>query len=308
MNKLEAMALLVKVSELGSMSAVSRAHKIPLTSVSRNIAELENSLGVRLLTRSTRRISLTDAGRDYVAAARRILEEVEQAERAATGEYQTPKGELVITAPAMFGRRHVLPLVTEFLEQYPQITVRLLLSDRNDSLIDENIDIAIRIGKLPDSSLIAIPLGSMRTVTCASTQWLARNGTPQTPEQLIHLPCITIEAPMPSTGWRYTVGKDNMQRIVAVHQRLGVTAPEAAVDAAIRHAGLTRVLHYQAQEGLRSGELKLVLEPFETPPVPVTLLHVSRALLPLKLRRFIEFVTPRLRESLNELGSVRGKT
>ncbi len=161
MDRLSAMALLVKVTELGSMSAAARALNTPLTTVSRNIGELESALGVRLLTRTTRKLTLTDAGVDYVAAARRILEEVENAERRATGEYQEPKGELVISAPTMFGRQHVLPVISEFIARYPQIRVRLLLSDSNADLVDDHIDLAVRIGELADSSMVATRLGAL---------------------------------------------------------------------------------------------------------------------------------------------------
>lgn len=146
MDRLSAMALLVKVTELGSMSAAARALNMPLTTVSRHIGELESALGVRLLARTTRKLTLTDAGVDYVAAARRILEEVENAERQATGEYQEPKGELVISAPTMFGRQHVLPVISEFIARYPLIRVRLLLSDRNADLVSDHVDLAVRIG------------------------------------------------------------------------------------------------------------------------------------------------------------------
>lgn len=155
MDRLSAMALLVKVTELGSMSAAARALNMPLTTVSRHIGELESALGVRLLARTTRKLTLTDAGVDYVAAARRILEEVENAERQATGEYQEPKGELVISAPTMFGRQHVLPVISEFIARYPLIRVRLLLSDRNADLVSDHVDLAVRIGDLADSSMVA---------------------------------------------------------------------------------------------------------------------------------------------------------
>ena len=168
MDRLSAMALLVKVTELGSMSAAARALNMPLTTVSRHIGELESALGVRLLARTTRKLTLTDAGVDYVAAARRILEEVENAERQATGEYQEPKGELVISAPTMFGRQHVLPVISEFIARYPLIRVRLLLSDRNADLVSDHVDLAVRIGDLADSSMVATRLGTMRIVACAT--------------------------------------------------------------------------------------------------------------------------------------------
>ncbi|PCR14320.1 LysR family transcriptional regulator, partial [Klebsiella pneumoniae] len=184
MDRLSAMALLVKVTELGSMSAAARALNMPLTTVSRHIGELESALGVRLLARTTRKLTLTDAGVDYVAAARRILEEVENAERQATGEYQEPKGELVISAPTMFGRQHVLPVISEFIARYPLIRVRLLLSDRNADLVSDHVDLAVRIGDLADSSMVATRLGTMRIVACAHPALLAKYGEPQRPRDL----------------------------------------------------------------------------------------------------------------------------
>ncbi|PKH21277.1 LysR family transcriptional regulator [Enterobacterales bacterium CwR94] len=294
MDKLEAMSLLVKVAEVGSMSEVARQGKLPLTSISRKIADLEAQLGVRLLLRTTRKLTLTDAGIAYVANARRILEEIDAVERMAVGEYLQPKGELVITAPHMFGRRHVLPIVNAFLAAWPDITVRLLLSDRNADLIDDHVDLAVRIGPLADSSMVARAVGEMRSVTCGSPNLFARLGEPQTPQALMHYPCVTIDNPMPFNGWRYPhpVG------LVPVKPRLAVTTPEAAADAAAAGTGIARLLHYQVTEALCEGRLKIVLANAEPPPVPVHLLHASRGPMPLKLREFIDFALPRLRETL----------
>lgn len=291
MDRFDAMALLVKVSELGSMSAAARELHTPLTTVSRRIADLENHLGVRLLTRTTRKLTLTDAGTEYVLAAKRILEEVENAERRASGEYQEPKGELVISAPTMFGRHYVLPLVSRFLERYPQISLRLLLSDRNADLIGEHVDLAVRIGQLPDSSMVAIRAGEMRIVTCASPTLLQKYGMPEQPQALAALPYIRIESPMPFNHW----GTQEH------HPVLSVTTPEASADAARLGTGVARLLHYQAIDGLQSGELTLLLESFEPSPVPVHLLYASRELTPLKLRKFIEFAAPALRQSLAQI-------
>lgn len=297
MDRLSAMALLVKVTELGSMSAAARALNTPLTTVSRNIAELENALGVRLLIRTTRKLTLTDAGADYVAAARRILEEVENAERQAVGEYQEPKGELTISAPIMFGRLHVLPVITEFFARYPQIRVRLLLSDRNADLVDEHVDLAVRIGALPDSGMVATRLGEMRIVTCAHPGLLEKHGTPERPRDLTMLPMIHIESPMPYSGWRFNT-TEAQDRLVALAPVLSVTTPESAADAARLGAGVARLLHYQAIDGLVCGELKLIFQTMEPEPAPVHLLSNARDLAPLKLRKFIDFAAPALRRAL----------
>lgn len=297
MDRLSAMALLVKVTDLGSMSAASRALNMPLTTVSRHISELESALGVRLLARTTRKLTLTDAGVDYVAAARRILEEVENAERRAAGEYQQPKGELVIAAPTMFGRQHVLPVVTAFLARYPQIRVRLLLSDRNADLIDEHIDLAVRIGALPDSGMVAIRVGEMRIVTCAHPALLEKYGMPQRPRDLAALPIVSIESPMPYNGWQFRTSGVEDQRVV-LQPVLSVTTPESAADAARLGAGVARLLHYQAIDGLARGELRLILDTMEPAPAPVHLLYIARDLAPLKLRKFIDFAAPALRQAL----------
>ncbi len=227
MDRLSAMALLVKVTELGSMSAAARALNMPLTTVSRHIGELESALGVRLLARTTRKLTLTDAGVDYVAAARRILEEVENAERQATGEYQEPKGELVISAPTMFGRQHVLPVISEFIARYPLIRVRLLLSDRNADLVSDHVDLAVRIGDLADSSMVATRLGTMRIVACAHPALLAKYGEPQRPRDLAALPIIRIESPMPYRGWRFRAAEREDQ-LINLPPVLSVTTPESA--------------------------------------------------------------------------------
>ena len=295
MDRLSAMALLVKVTELGSMSAAARALNMPLPTVSRHIGELESALGVRLLARTTRKLTLTDAGVDYVAAARRILEEVENAERQATGEYQEPKGELVISAPTMFGRQHVLPVISEFIARYPLIRVRLLLSDRNADLVSDHVDLAVRIGDLADSSMVATRLGTMRIVACAHPALLAKYGEPQRPRDLAALPIIRIESPMPYRGWRFRAAEREDQ-LINLPPVLSVTTPESAADAA--RLGVARLLHYQALDGLRHGELRLLLENVEPDPAPVHLLYTARDLAPLKLRKFIDFAAPALRQAL----------
>ncbi|MDV3383667.1 LysR family transcriptional regulator [Klebsiella pneumoniae] len=297
MDRLNAMALLVKVTELGSMSAAARALNMPLTTVSRHIGELESALGVRLLARTTRKLTLTDAGVDYVAAARRILEEVENAERQATGEYQEPKGELVISAPTMFGRQHVLPVISEFIARYPLIRVRLLLSDRNADLVSDHVDLAVRIGDLADSSMVATRLGTMRIVACAHPALLAKYGEPQRPRDLAALPIIRIESPMPYRGWRFRAAEREDQLINLPH---GAIRHHARERRRCRTAGggVARLLHYQALDGLRHGELRLLLENVEPDPAPVHLLYTARDLAPLKLRKFIDFAAPALRQAL----------
>ncbi|MEP6563945.1 MAG: LysR family transcriptional regulator [Mesorhizobium sp.] len=299
MDRLEAMSLFVVAVETGSLSAAGRRLGIPLATVSRKVSDLEGHLKTRLLNRSTRRLALTDAGHAYLAACRRILGEVGEAERTAAGEYSAPTGELIITAPLVFGRLHVLPIVTAFLAAYPQVDIRLTLGDRVTQLIEEHIDLAIRIGRLPDSSMVAIRVGSIRQVVCASPAYLAEHGTPKAPKDLGGHSCITFEGLTSPATWTFAEGKGEFR--VPVHSRLQVNTAEAAIDAAIAGVGLTRVLSYQSDAALRSGTLRTVLQEFEPEPWPVSLVHTGQGLLPLKLRAFLDFAAPRLRERMAQL-------
>jgi DNA-binding transcriptional LysR family regulator len=305
MDRLEAMGLLLKVTELGSLSAAGRALHVPLATLSRKIADLEALLGARLLIRTTRKLSLTDAGISYVAAARRILEQVDEAERAAAGEFTVPKGELAITAPLMFGRLHVLPVVADFLAAHADITVRLILSDRNVDLVDDHVDMAVRIGKLPDSAMVATQVGTMRMVTCIAAVLLASHGMPAAPADLLRFPCVGIDAPMPSPDWRFREPGSNAPVDVAISARLAVSTPEAAAAAAVRGVGVARLLHYQAVEALRQGALQIVLAEYEPEPAPVNLVHAARGQMPLKLRRFLDVAAPRLRQELDAIAITR---
>lgn len=297
MDRIEAMSMLVTVTEKGSLSAAGRALRVPLATLSRKISDLEAHLGTRLLVRTTRALTLTDAGIAYVAAARRIIEQVQEAEREAAGEFRVPKGELVVTAPIMFGRLHVLPLVADFLAMFAEINIRLILTDRNVDLVNDHVDLAVRIGALPDSSLVATQIGVMRTVTCASPTLLDGHGIPAEPNDLLRFPCITVDTPLPSPGWRFLQFATDTTLEVAISARLAVTTPEAAAQAAIHGVGVARLLHYQMAGAAERGELRIILERYEPAPVPVHLIYASRHM-PLKIRRFLDFATPRLRQVL----------
>ncbi|WP_192251498.1 LysR family transcriptional regulator [Mesorhizobium silamurunense] len=296
MDRLDAMSLFVATVEAGSLSAAARRAGMPLATVSRKLSELERHLKARLLNRSTRRLTLTDAGQSYLAACRRILEEVSEAERTAAGEYSSPTGELVVTAPVVFGRLHVLPVITAFLAVYPDVDIRLTLSDRITQLVEEHIDLAVRIGELPDSAMVAMRVGSIRRVVCAGPAYLAGHGTPLEPRDLAGHNCITFEGLASPATWSFVTGKS--ETAVPVRSRLQVNTAEAAIDAAIAGLGLTKVLSYQADAAVRAGALRVVLEPFEPPPWPVNLVHAGRGLLPVKLRAFLDFAAPRLKERL----------
>ncbi|RYZ59749.1 MAG: LysR family transcriptional regulator, partial [Proteobacteria bacterium] len=276
MDRLEAMTMLVKVSEAGSFSAAARALRIPLTTLSRRIADLETHVGARLLHRTTRKLTVTDAGASYLTAARRILEQVEAAEREAAGEATLPKGQLVITAPIHFGRLHVVPVVAAFLADHPEIDVRLVLTDRNLDLIDDHVDLAVRIGSLPDSSLTATRVGSTRTVTCASPALLSRYGVPREPRDLAERPCIVVETSLPVSSWRFGRPKGGAPLDVSIVPRLLVSTTEAAAQAAILGVGLTRLLRYQVADAVADRSLRIVLEAYEPEPSPIHLLHAAR--------------------------------
>lgn len=298
MDRLEAMSMLLLTVDRGSLSAAGRELRVPLPTLSRKISELEAALGTRLLIRTTRRLSLTDAGIAYAAAARRILEQVEDAERIAAGEFMAPKGELVLTAPILFGRLHVLPVVTEFLSTFPQINIRLVLTDRNAHLVDDHVDMAVRIGALPDSSMVATRVGTMRTVICASPALLAGHGTPTSPQDLSRLPCVSFELLTPTPDWRFPVLRSKGGVEVPVNVRLSVTTAEAAVDAAVAGIGATRVLRYQAADAISRGDLRTILEEYEAEPLPINLVHASHGRMPLKMRSFLDFAALRLRSNL----------
>jgi DNA-binding transcriptional LysR family regulator len=298
MDRLEAMGMLLKVTETGSLSAAGRALHVPLATLSRKISDLEARLDARLLIRTTRKISLTDAGIAYVAAARTILEQVEEAERNAAGEFTVPKGELAITAPLMFGRLHVLPVIADFLAEHDAIAVRLVLADRNIDLVDDRVDMAVRIGILPDSAMVATRVGTMRTVTCASPALLSRHGAPQTPHDLLRFPSVAVDVPVLAASWRFRERSTGATVDVAIHPRLSVTTPEAAAAAAMRSVGVARLLHYQVADAVREGALKPVLEGWEPEAAPVHLVHAARGQMPLKMRRFLDFAAPRLRQAL----------
>jgi DNA-binding transcriptional LysR family regulator len=210
-----------------------------------------------------------------------------------------PKGELVIGASMTFGRLHVLPIVGDFLAQFPEITIRLALSDRNVDLLDDRVDLAVRIGELPDSEMVATAVGSMRTVVCAAPSLLDAYGIPKRPEDLLNVPCVAFEGPAPAAGWQFGPAGGE----VAVKPRLSVSTVDTAVEAAVRGIGVTRLLHYQVVDAVKQSELKLVLEAFEPSPAPVHLLHVAHRLMPLKMRRFLDFAAPRLRRAIDEMGN-----
>lgn len=292
-DRLQAMSILAAVVDAGSLSAGARALQMPVATVSRRVAELESALGTQLLLRSARGLSLTETGVGYLDSCRRILEDVAEAERIASGEFTAPKGVLTLAAPIVFGRLHLLPVVTEFLSTYREVDIRLEQSDRTVSLRDEHIDLALRIGNLPDSSLRARRVGEVRRVVCASPAYL-RNRRIETPQDLSGCDCITFGTLNAADHWRF-----GDARPVPVHSRLMVNTAEAAIDAARAGLGLTRVLSYQVAEAVAQGQLRIVLAGSEPPPWPVHLVF-GGGRVPQKLRAFVDFAVPRLEEALRQ--------
>jgi DNA-binding transcriptional LysR family regulator len=298
MDRLEAMSLLVAVAEAGSLSAAGRKLGVPLPTVSRKISDLEVHLNTRLLTRSTRKLALTDSGAAYVVAARRILDDVSEAERAASGEHAAPRGDLVITAPVVFGRLHVLPVIAEFLTKWPEINVRLVLADRNLDLIDDHVDVAVRIGALANSALVSTRVGAVRSVVCGSPAYFAAYGAPKGPEDLSTLSAVTFDSLSSSQHWVFRDPKSKRELRTPVRSRLSVNTAEAAIDGAAAGLGVTRVLSYQIAQAVLEGRIQIVLAEYEPAPLPVSLIHASHELTPLKMRMLLDFAAPRLRGRL----------
>lgn len=294
MDRFEAMSLLLDTLDAGSFSAAARRRDVPVATLTRKIGQLEAHLGAVLLLRSTRRLTLTDAGRRYVEGARQILTHVKEIEREAAGEFSEPTGRLVVSAPRMFGRLHVLPIVERFLDDHSGITVDLRLSDTNVDLSSGAADLAVRIGALPDSSLVATRVGIMRLVTVASPTLFERFPMPEHPRDLDALPWIVFAIPLARNGSSSRGDRGGMDD----RARLVVSSAEAAVDATVAGVGIAQLLHYQVANAVEAGNLVILLEAFEGEPAPVHILHAPLSQLPLKMRRFLDVATQGLRTAL----------
>jgi DNA-binding transcriptional LysR family regulator len=302
MDKIESLQVFVAVAHEGGFSAAARALGLPVPTVSRKVAELEESLGVRLFERSTRSVVLTEAAQPYYQSCRRLLDELRDADELVSGGHRSPRGELTVTAPVGFGRQHVQPVALEFLHEYPDIDLRLLMVDRLVDLVDEHVDLALRISELPDSSLVARPLGHIKMIVCASPGYLQRHGVPRHPSELAEHPCILWASLGARKAWLFRdEGRDAM---FPIRVRLTTTLPESAIEAAQAGLGLTQVPSYQAEAAVRAGTLVSVLRDYESPPTPVSLVHPSNRRVPLKLRVFLDFAAPRLSERLRALEQV----
>jgi DNA-binding transcriptional LysR family regulator len=301
MDRLKSLRLFAAIADAGSLSAAGRKLGMPLTTVSRRLASLEESLGTRLVTRTTRSLAITEPGKRFLTACRSILEQLESAEADLKGVQGEPAGVIAITAPIVFGRLHLLPVLAECLRAYPRLDARLDLADKSIDLIEEGIDVALRIGRLGDSSLMATRVGAVYEVVCASPAYIDAHGLPRTPEALAGHDCITFQNRTPRDRWTFrTAGKE---RRVAVRSRLSVSTAEAAVDAAVAGLGITRVLSYQAAAAVAKGQLRPLLERFQGSELPVSLIHHESRLPQVKVQAFVAFAAPRLRRSLQNLSA-----
>ncbi len=298
-NRLDAMATLLAVVDAGGFSAASRKLRVPVTTVSRRVADLEAHLRTKLLQRTTRKITLTDAGAPYVAACRRVIEQLDEAERTAAGEYQSPRGELTVTAPLVFGRMHLVPVIAEFMAQFIDIRLNCRFNDRVLNLQDEHIDVAIRIGDLPDSSHRTRRIGTVRRVVCASPDYLSRHGEPRTMADLAAHSCVgfhSFDSFDPPGNWLFATTDSVVS--IPIRSRITFDTIESAIDAGSAGMGLIRVFSYHVRPVFRSGILQKVLPDFVPPSVPVHVLHGTEDMTPLKVRAFIDFCVPRLQACL----------
>jgi len=298
MDRFDAMRTLLAAIDGGSLSAASRTLGMPLPTVSRKVSELEAHLGTQLLIRTSRKLVLTEAGEGFVAAARRVMADLDEAERAAAGEYRTPSGDLLVTASLRFGKAYLTPVVLDFLAAYPRVNVRVIAADYVVDLIENHVDVAIRIGRLPDSSLVARRIGDTGWVVCASPAYLAARGVPQVPDDLADHDCIAFEGLQPARSWPF--GVDATTRAVGITPRFAGNTADAVIAAAVAGVGIGRLLSYQAVEAIAAGTLVPILTDHAPPPMPVHLVHPGLPMVPLKLRAFIDFVAPRLRTALAE--------
>jgi DNA-binding transcriptional LysR family regulator len=298
MDRLEGMRVFVAVAEQQGFAAAARRLGLSAPAATRAVAALEARIGSRLLQRTTRALRLTEAGARYLADCKRILAEIEEAEASAAGSHRDPRGQLGVTAPVMFGRMHVAPLLLDFLDGHPQVTARLVLLDRVADLLEEGLDVALRIAHLPDSALQAVRVGSMRRVVCAAPGYLARHFTPTQPAELERLTAITFGAASAGGEWSFAGAQATNPRAtlrVTPPSRLTVNAADVAIAAAVAGKGVTRVLSYQVAPELAAGRLVVLLEAYEPPPIPVHLVHLAGRRPDAKLRAFVDFAVARLR-------------
>lgn len=294
MDRFQAMAAFVQIVEKGSLTAAADALETSPPSVVRTLASLERHLGVRLLNRTTRRIHLTDEGAQFLERCRTILSELQEAEAALTSRQTEPQGRLTVTAPVVFGRRYVTPIVNEFVRRYPNVSVDLLLVDRFTNLVEEGVDVAVRVAHLRDSSLVAIPVGQARRVICASPHYLRRHGTPRVPQDVAKHHCVRYTSLASREEWHFRVGRRNVT--VPIAGVISCNQIDGALDACIKGLGLGMFFSYQVVPHRESGDLRYVLEEFEVEPQPIQVIYPHAKLLSTKVRAFVDECVRQLRK------------
>jgi DNA-binding transcriptional LysR family regulator len=292
MDRLQAMGVFVAVADLHGFAPAARKLGLTPSAVTRLVSALEDHLGLRLFQRTTRAVALTDAGARYLVRARRVLADLEEAEAQAREELQRPTGRLSVAASTLFGRLHVAPLMAAYLATYPEVSGELLLSDRNAALIDDGIDLAVRIGELQDSSLVARRAGAVRRICVASPSYLETMGVPSALDDLAgHRLIRFVLTPSPHE-WNFW--ERGSERRLPIEPRYSTNSTDAALAYAEQGGGITRLLSYQAWDAIRAGRLRLILTEFEPPPLPVQFVYPSARFLPLKVRAFIELAAARV--------------
>jgi DNA-binding transcriptional LysR family regulator len=288
MDRIDAMQAFVTVADLRGFAPAARKLGLSPSGVTRLVAGLEERLGARLLQRTTRSVTLTDVGTRYLERARRILADIEEAEGSAEGERTRPSGRLVVSAPVGFGRLHVSPVMSVYLTRYPQVAGELRLADRLVNLVEDGVDLAVRIGHLADSSLVARHVGEMRRIVVASPGYLGQRGEPDTPQAIAAHATIQFGAATAPSDWRFV--EHGREVRVTCTPRLITNSADAAIQYAEQDGGLTRVLAYQAADAIKAGRLQIVLAQFEQPALPIHLVYPTSRLLSAKVRAFIDLV------------------
>jgi DNA-binding transcriptional LysR family regulator len=298
MDRLESLHAFVLTVDGGSLTSAARTLRRSSASITRAIDSLEARVGTPLLRRTTRSLKLTEAGERYLVVARRVLGDLEEAERATSAMTSAPQGLLTLTAPVSFGSLHLRPVVDDFLAAHPNVRARLLLVDRVVSLLEEGIDVAVRIGHLPDSALLTTAVGAVRRVVVASPDYLARHGRPKVPSALAEHRCIASTGVTPHAAWSFGGRKGERAKRVRIDPVLSVNVVHAAIGSALDGAGITCALSYQVAEHLERGALVRLLPTFEPPPVPVHIVYPSTGARTARVRAFVELAAPRLRAVL----------
>jgi len=299
MDRLHEIEVFVAVADAGSFARAGGRLRLSPPAVTRAIAALEDRLGAQVFTRTTRSLAITEVGQRFLESARRILTDLDIAEKEAVGETATPHGHLTITASVTFGRLVLAPQICSFLNQYPQVTVSVLMVDRVVSLVDEGIDVAVRIGPLPDSSLAARRIGSVRRMLVASPDYLARRGAPTAPADLKLHAVIAFTGLTPNREWRF--GGGNSQISATLDPVIEINDAQAAIDAAEMGHGVTVALSYMVHDRIRAGKLVEVLDTVAPPPQPVHLVYPQARLIAPKIRAFVDFIAPRLKHTIEQI-------